>query len=203
MSSSADAPIALSLPLTSVVLGAAFYVSIFNLRLDDYGWRLLGLWNLTLSLLFLWLIRTYDFLATARLVFTFAATFLFGFFGSTTVYRLFLSPLRRFRGPWQGVLTSFYRLHAAVKSDARLFRQVDSLHKRYGDYVRTGARELSILNPAAIPLVYGAKAQCRRATWYHYAPEAEEDRQVLLITDPALHSWRRRILDRGFSSKGK
>ncbi|KAL1619816.1 hypothetical protein SLS54_006412 [Diplodia seriata] len=203
MSSPVEAPLALSLPLASAVLGSAFYLSVFNLRLDDYGWRLLGLWNLTLSLLFLWLIRSYDFLTTTRLVLTFAATFLFGFFGSTAVYRLFFSPLRKFKGPWQGVLTSFYRLHAAVKSDARMFRKIDSLHKQYGDYVRIGARELSILNPSAIPLLYGAKAQCRRGTWYHYSPEAEEDRQVLLITDPALHSWRRRILDRGFSSKGK
>ncbi|KAL1649145.1 hypothetical protein SLS58_001717 [Diplodia intermedia] len=203
MSSPVEAPLALSLSLTSAVLGSAFYLSVFNLRLDDYGWRLLGLWNLTLSLLFLWLIRSYDFLTTTRLVLTFATTFLFGFFSSTAVYRLFFSPLRKFKGPWQGVLTSFYRLHAAVKSDARMFRTIDSLHKQYGDYVRIGARELSILNPSAIPLLYGAKSQCRRGTWYNYSPEAEEDRQVLLITDPALHSWRRRILDKGFSSKGK
>ncbi|OJD29609.1 cytochrome p450 [Diplodia corticola] len=192
-----------ALPLTSAVLGSTLYLSIFKLRLDNYGWRLVGLWNLALSLLFLYLIRSHDFLTTTRVVFTFAASFLSGFFGSTAVYRFFFSPLRQFRGPWQGVLTSLYRLHAAVKSDARLFRKVDSLHKQYGDYVRIGARELSILNPSAIPLLYGAKSQCRRATWYHYAPEAEEDRQVLLITDPALHSWRRRILDKGFSSKGK
>lgn len=203
MSSPTEAPLALSLPLTSVVLGSAFYVSIFKLQLDDYGWRLLGLWNSTLSLLFLWLIRNHNLLATIRIVATFAAAFLLGFFGSTAVYRLYLSPLRKFRGPWQGVLTSLYRLHAAVKSDARLFRQVDSLHKCYGDYVRIGAREISILNPSVIPLLYGAKAPCRRGTWYHYSPEAEEDRQVLLITDPSLHSWRRRILDRGFSSKGE
>lgn len=192
-----------SLPLASVVLGVATHISSLKLQLDDYGWRLLGLWNLTLTLLFLWLSRSYDFLAATRLVFTFAATFLFGFFGSTTVYRFFFSPLRKFRGPWQGVFTSFYRLHAAITTDVRLFRSIDSLHKQYGDYVRIGAREISILNPSAIPLLYGAKAQCKRGTWYHHSPEAEEDRQVLLIADPAIHSWRRRILDRGFSSKGK
>ncbi|KKY27793.1 putative cytochrome p450 [Diplodia seriata] len=97
MSSPVEAPLALSLPLASAVLGSAFYLSVFNLRLDDYGWRLLGLWNLTLSLLFLWLIRSYDFLTTTRLILTFAATFLFGFFGSTAVYRLFFSPLRKFK----------------------------------------------------------------------------------------------------------
>ncbi|KAB2571168.1 Tryprostatin B 6-hydroxylase [Lasiodiplodia theobromae] len=203
MSSPAEAPLALSLPLASVVLGAATHISSFKLQLDDYGWRLLGLWNLTLTLLFLWLSRSYDFLAATRLVLTFAATFLFGFFGSTTVYRFFFSPLRKFRGPWQGVLTSLYRLHAAITTDVRLFRSIDSLHKQYGDYVRIGAREISILNPSAIPLLYGAKAQCKRGTWYHHSPEAEEDRQVLLIADPTIHSWRRRILDRGFSSKGK
>lgn len=201
MSSPAEASFALSLPLTSVILGSAFHISSLKLHLDDYGWRVVGLWNLTLSLLFLLFIRNYDVLAATRLVLTFAVTFLLGFFGSTSVYRLFFSPLRKFRGPWQGVLTSFYRLHAAIKTNVRLFREIDRLHESYGDYVRIGGRELSILKPSAIPLLYGAKAQCRRGTWYHHTPDAEEDRQVLLITDPTIHSWRRRILDRGFSSK--
>ncbi|KAF4544390.1 Cytochrome P450 [Lasiodiplodia theobromae] len=170
MPSPAEAPLALSLPLASVVLGAATHISSFRLQLDDYGWRLLGLWNLTLTLLFLWLSRSYDFLAATRLVLTFAATFLFGFFGSTTVYRFFFSPLRKFRGPWQGVLTSLYRLHAAITTDVRLFRSIDSLHKQYGDYVRIGAREISILNPSAIPLLYGAKAQ----SLADYEPRVQE-----------------------------
>lgn len=99
-------------------------------------------------------------------------------------------------------LTSFFRVYASIRSNIRLFTVTEDLHKKYGDYVRIGPREISILNPDAIPLLYGPKTQCRRGPWYDHISGREEDKHVLLVTDPATHSWRRRVLDRGLSSKG-
>ncbi|KAB2573294.1 Averantin hydroxylase [Lasiodiplodia theobromae] len=117
------------------------------------------------------------------------------------IYRLVFSPIRNFPGPRLGALSSFYRVYVALRSNIRLFTEVQKLHEQYGDYVRVGPREISILNPSAIPLLYGPKTKCRRGPWYDHIRGSEEDKHVLNIRDPALHSQRRRVLDRGLSSK--
>lgn len=190
-------------PLASAVFGVSIHVLTDGLRLDNYGWRILGLWNLSLFLAFIVVARSSGTLPAAPQVLSMATAFLLGFFGSTSIRRLFLSPVHKFPGPWQGALTSFYRVHLATRSGVRLFTEIGRLHARYGDYVRIGPREISILNPLAIPLLYGAKSPCVKGPWYDHNPEAlEGDKQVHLLRDPVLHSWRRRTLDRGFSSKG-
>ncbi|KAK0645261.1 Cytochrome P450 750A1 [Lasiodiplodia hormozganensis] len=79
------------------------------------------------------------------------------------IYRLVFSPIRNFPGPRLGALSSFYRVYVALRSNVRLFTEVQKLHEQYGDYVRVGPREISVLNPSAIPLLYGPKTKCRRA----------------------------------------
>lgn len=202
MSASFDTNSTYILPLTSLVVGSAVHVSSLRLRLDNHGWFILAIWNSILLLLFLTLTPSYGFGIAARRVLTFAVSFLAGFFGSMSIYRLVFSPIRNFPGPRLGALSSFYRVYVAVRSNVRLFTEVQKLHEQYGDYVRVGPREISILNPSAIPLLYGPKTKCRRGPWYDHIRGSEEDKHVLNIRDPALHSQRRRVLDRGLSSKG-
>ncbi|OMP85179.1 Cytochrome P450 67 [Diplodia seriata] len=189
------------MPFTSMILGSSVHVATLRLKLDNHAWHIVGLWDMCLLLLFLVLAPTSGILLAIRQVLLFAFSFLSGFFGSMAIYRLFFSPIRHFPGPRIAALTSFYRVYASIRSNIRLFSEIEKLHQQYGDYVRVGPREISILNPAAIPLLYGSKTQCRRGPWYDHISGKEEDKHVLLVKDPATHSWRRRILDRGLSSK--
>lgn len=60
-----------------------------------------------------------------------------GLFASITIYRLFFHRLSGFRGPFIARLSSFYLAWLSAKR-LHLHDEIDSLHSRYGDYVRTG-----------------------------------------------------------------
>lgn len=59
-----------------------------------------------------------------------------GLFGSITVYRLCFHRLRHFPGPRLAATTKLW--HVFKCRDSRNHLVLDSLHKQYGDFVRTG-----------------------------------------------------------------
>ncbi len=66
-----------------------------------------------------------------------AATYLTSIWTSIIVYRIFFHPLRRFPGPFMAKVSKFWHvLKLAPKLDN--YRQLDEMHRRYGDFVRTG-----------------------------------------------------------------
>ena len=59
---------------------------------------------------------------------------------SILIYRIFFHRLGSFPGPFLAKTTKFWHVSkVAQKSDN--FRQLDSLHHEYGDFVRTGGQE--------------------------------------------------------------
>ena len=65
------------------------------------------------------------------------ASFATALFGSILIYRVFFHRLRSFPGPFLAKTTKLWHVSKlAPKSDN--FRHLDSLHHRYGDFVRTG-----------------------------------------------------------------
>lgn len=80
--------------------------------------------------------------------------FVAGATSSTVIYRLFFNPLNRFPGPYLARLTDFWMsIHVGKALDQ--YRKLDALHKKYGPYVRTGANQLSIVDPNLIEPAYG------------------------------------------------
>ncbi|KAH7052356.1 cytochrome P450 [Macrophomina phaseolina] len=201
MAASLEAPAVSSLWLAALFLGPAVHVSSLGLRLDRHAWSVVRIGSSVILLSLLAFIPSLGVIASVQNVLLFAAAFLVSFFVSVAIYRLFFSPIRHFPGPWQAALTSFYRVFVSIGTNLRLFTKVEELHKQYGDYVRVGPREISILNPAAIPLLYGSKTRCKRGPWYDHISGEEEDKHVLAVTDPVTHSRWRKVLDRGLSSK--
>lgn len=62
-------------------------------------------------------------------------------------------------GPFLSRYTDAYRAYMAWKysgQDVNLYMKVHSI---YGDVVRVGPRSISVLDPAAIPAIYGVKAR--------------------------------------------
>lgn len=62
---------------------------------------------------------------------------IFGNFASILVYRAFFHRLNRFPGPYMARLSNLYPTVLTAKR-LHLYDEVQSLHKKYGDFVRLG-----------------------------------------------------------------
>ncbi|KAI0969353.1 benzoate 4-monooxygenase cytochrome P450 [Xylaria arbuscula] len=87
-----------------------------------------------------------------------------GLFSSIAVYRICFHRPRRFPGPRMAALTKLW--HVFQCRDSRNHLVLDSLHKRYGDFVRTGPEEITIFLPEAFEAMDGALNKNTRSDWY-------------------------------------
>ena len=65
-----------------------------------------------------------------------------------------------------------------------------------------GPRELSILSPAAIPLIYGPNTECLKGMFYTQGGHDPDKVAINMMRDAKRHKMRRRAWDRGLSNKG-
>ncbi|KAF2036184.1 cytochrome P450 [Setomelanomma holmii] len=127
--------------------------------------------------------------------------FIVGLTASLVTYRLFLHRCRKFPGPGLAKLTRFHAAYLNAQEE-QFYEKLGAMHERYGDFVRVGPREVSILNPAAIPVLYGPKTQCTRSTFYTFSGDRDDITNLNGVRDPANCRPRRRAWDRGMSTKG-
>ncbi|RAK82511.1 cytochrome P450 [Aspergillus fijiensis CBS 313.89] len=123
-------------------------------------------------------------------------------FASILIYRAFFHRLRRFPGPVALKLSKLVAAYGNIGKE-RDFERIWDLHKQYGDIVRTGPQELSVLSADAIEVIYGASSRCTRAIWYDRlkaAGDFSEDFAVFHMRDPVAHTQRRKALwDKAFN----
>jgi len=82
-----------------------------------------------------------------------------------------------------------------------LYNVIEDWHKKYrSDIIRTGPRELSIINADAVPLIHGSLSKCRKTTWYSGAYFIE-GASVHSTRDKQEHKERRKVWDRALSAK--
>ncbi|OJD30452.1 cytochrome p450 [Diplodia corticola] len=156
--------------------------------------------------------------AAAKPAASLLATHLLGLYASLLTYRATpLHPLHAFPGPFLARLTSFYLplhvLHRVpnkpstpnnpskhTKLIPQAHKTLAALHARHGPIVRVGTAELSVADPAAVPLVYGAGSSCTKAPWY------DNDRPLTSMhtaRDRGYHDARRKVWGRAFAAGGK
>ncbi|KAJ5308716.1 Cytochrome P450 [Penicillium antarcticum] len=113
------------------------------------------------------------------------------------VYRAFLHRLSRFPGPFFARLSNFYVTVLSGKK-LQLCDEIQKLHHQYGDYVRVGPTEISIIDPAAIKVIHGATSKFEKGPWYTII-----EPRTSLQTDrnKQTHAQRRKAWDRGFSTR--
>jgi hypothetical protein len=126
------------------------------------------------------------------------AGFFAGLFSSMLIYRVLFHRLGRFPGPFGARLSKFWHIAQLGKYDN--YKRLDKWHDQYGEYVRIGPSELSIVDPGAVDAIMGARSSCTKAPWYDIADPLVSMHQC---RDRSLHDKRRRTWDRGFSVKGK
>ncbi|KIW10687.1 hypothetical protein PV08_11651 [Exophiala spinifera] len=120
-----------------------------------------------------------------------------GLFGSILIYRMFFHRLRKFPGPSWAKTSKFYHVsRIARRKNNWLVR--DSWHQQYGDIVRIGPSELSIIKPKAVPLLLGPGSKCTKADWYDMGKPIDS---MHTIRSKQVHDARRRIWDQGFNAK--
>lgn len=189
---------------SAFALGALTHVAIFkNLELDIYIPHFLSVWLVSLvGLVYFHITQTgLTVLASIVRVASESSCFFLGVFASMTIYRLFFHRIRRFPGPFAARISRFYALYLSAKN-IQYHVELEKLHDQYGDFVRTGPREIMILRKSAVPLILGAQSPCLKSTWYSQVSRKSEGAQLFFSRDVLDHKRRRKAWDQGFSVKG-
>jgi cytochrome P450 family 628 len=119
---------------------------------------------------------------------------------SIGIYRVYFHRLRKYPGPAKAALSKWSLVSVDVAGQRPHY--ITSLHKQYGDLVRTGPRELSLNDPAAIPAMLGASSPAVKGPWYAGVHAGLPKRSLSLhaTVDNHDHAARRRIWDMGFKT---
>ncbi|KAF7528053.1 hypothetical protein G7054_g10245 [Neopestalotiopsis clavispora] len=115
---------------------------------------------------------------------------------SVVIYRIFFHRTRKFPGPFLAGVTKWYHFFNATDSHQQIF--LDKLHKKYGDFVRTGPNEITVFTPDAIPLIHGPESTCTKAAWYDNILPVYS---IVTLRSKPAHDARRRAWDQGYSIK--
>jgi hypothetical protein len=185
-------------------LGVVFHLAVRNVEIDYRIWQLLSLYVSILAILIGYYVSigTFTLFETAARVAAVSTSFNLGLISSICVYRLLFHRLRSFPGPLPAKVSRFYATSLAAKNVQYSF-EVRRLHEKYGDFVRTGPRELSILRASAVTSLYGSQTLCRKSTWYSQVSEDVTKCSLNSSRDFEDHKRRRKAWDQGFSVKGE
>ncbi|PWN86534.1 cytochrome P450 [Acaromyces ingoldii] len=142
--------------------------------------------------------------ASAGIVWQMNVVWVATLFTSMAIYRLFFHRLRHFPGPVYLRLSKWVMVYPDLRGQRPYMFQ--RYHRKYGDVIRTGPRELSVCDPAALSAIYGATgaaARCTRGPWYDFTVESTRVGARNLQSTPTMsdHASRRKVWDAAFSMK--
>ena len=140
--------------------------------------------------------QSYNISTALTVTSSFAATYLLGLYTSLLIYRLFLSPLNKFPGPWQAKIAGIWLTSQLGNFDSYLF--FERLHQKYGKYVRIGPNDLSISDADLHEIAFSPNTTFRKAPWYDGSRPYDS---MHTTRDRPLHDRRRRIWAPAFSDK--
>lgn len=125
--------------LLSALIGGLTHVTVLrSIELESFMLEFLfSLASVLVSLLCGYQLIRSSLLDALREVTMIAVGFSSGLGLSMAVYRLFFHRLRRIPGPFPAKLTKFYAAYLSSKQ-VKYHEELASLHRRYGDFVRTG-----------------------------------------------------------------
>ncbi|KAF8251462.1 cytochrome P450 [Wilcoxina mikolae CBS 423.85] len=125
-----------------------------------------------------------------------SAVYVLTVFTSILIYRIWFHPLRNFPGPFMARTTSFWQVFTNIKSDFHWRDVSKKLQEEYGDFVRTGPRELTVFDARATVALNGVQSKVMKGPWYEGVGP-----NLMGIRDKEVHKKRRRVWDQAFSMK--
>ncbi|KAF1830897.1 cytochrome P450 67 [Decorospora gaudefroyi] len=176
----------------AALLGIIFHLSIRPIEFEFIMYHFMAVSVLT----FVGMIYAFGLLKALL----FAVSFNIAVLTSIAVYRLAFHRCRTFPGPLGAKVTKFYAARLSAKN-VQYYKELAKMHGQYGDFVRTGPREISVLRKSAVPLLYGPNSECRKSTWYGQTGNDPKKCSIHMTRDFEDHRIRRRAWDRGFSIK--
>ncbi|KAE8151233.1 cytochrome P450 [Aspergillus avenaceus] len=123
-------------------------------------------------------------------------SYLLALFSSITIYRLFFHRLGHFPGPFWARVTKVW--HAWKSRNRQNHFLLADLHRRYGDFVRTGPSEVTVFHPDVFMSVDGPNTQCIKSEWYDLL---HPEKALVTARTKDAHAPRRRQWNRGFTPK--
>ncbi|KAL4764898.1 cytochrome P450 [Aspergillus foveolatus] len=188
--------------LSAATLGVLSHVSLFHSLPVEYLYGLLGLYTATVvTVTVVYLTATaFSPLQVFLRVRCISAAFNTGLASSIAIYRLFFHRLRRFPGPRLSKLSRFYDAYLAGKG-LQYHVEIAEMHKKYGNFFRTGPREICIVRRSAVPLLLSPQSKCGKSTFYAQAQTEAKYCNVHQTRDFEDHRRRRKAWDRGLSVK--
>ncbi|KAL1966197.1 hypothetical protein VTN77DRAFT_4749 [Rasamsonia byssochlamydoides] len=178
---------------TAIAAGVVLCPVVKNINGDLYPWSILSCVIAAHFLVAFGLqqMSDGDFWAAQHLAFWAISCAIVSLWTNVLVYRIFFHPLNHFPGPFGAKLSKFWSLSQVVKSKSRWYRVCVDLHRKYGDYVRTGPNELVIRDPAALAPLLGVRN--KRGPFYGATQKSLHTNQ-----DPEFHKQRRKVWDMAF-----
>lgn len=165
-----------------------------------------GTWILISALTMYWIHKEWkvELLSAAWTVLQMNCVWVMTIFYSMALYRTCFHRLRKFPGPLWMSLSKWLMVYPDLKGQRPYMFQ--KLHEKYGDVIRVGPRELSVVDPAALSTIYGGNAlamKCIRGPWYDFTVESTKMRARNLQSTPTMsdHAARRKVWDAAFSIK--
>ncbi|KAL2004524.1 hypothetical protein VTN00DRAFT_3409 [Thermoascus crustaceus] len=197
---------ALETPLPSAagsaaLLGVILHLSIFRtIFVELYLYYFMGLYlAAAMSISYAYLSLTeFSILESLTRVLVLGVSFNSGLVLSISVYRLFFHRLRHFPGPLWAKLSRFYDAALAAKN-VQYHVEVAKMHENYGDFIRTGPREICIVRKSAIPLIYGPQSKCLKSSWYTQVSTDHTKCSIHMTRDFDDHRRRRKAWDRALA----
>lgn len=165
-----------------------------------------GVWALLTAAATYWIHKTWGVGMSSAALTTLQmnGVFVLTIFYSMALYRIVFHRLRSFPGPRWMALSKWLMVYPDLQGQRPYMFQ--KLHRQYGDVVRVGPRELSVIDPAALSTIYGGSGvgmRCTRGPWYDFTVESTKMRARNLQSTPTMadHAARRKVWDAAFSIK--
>ncbi|BCS28549.1 cytochrome P450 [Aspergillus puulaauensis] len=192
-----------SLVLSATTLGVLSHVSIFrSLPVEEHLYSLLSFYAAAVIAVAIAYLSLTEFspIQTLFRIGSIASAFNTGLASSIAIYRLFFHRLRAFPGPWLSKFSRFYDAYLAGRN-VQYNVEIARMHQEYGDFIRTGPREICIVRKSAVPLLLSPQSKCGKSTFYAQAQTESKYCSVHHTRDSDDHRRRRKAWDRGFSIK--
>lgn len=125
--------------MSGASMGVLLHVTILRVvEIENFLFQFLGFLSAsTVAFLTAYLASGFPVVDSIKRVFLLNTGFYIALFCSIAAYRVFFHRLRHFPGPAGAKVSRFYTASIASKK-IQYYKEVDKLHQKYGDFVRTG-----------------------------------------------------------------
>ncbi|KEF55246.1 uncharacterized protein A1O9_08900 [Exophiala aquamarina CBS 119918] len=109
------------------------------------------------------------------------------------------TPLRRVPGPFLASLTRLWKVKTIFTARQELV--LLDLHRKHGPLVRIGPNEVSVSDPQALKVIYGAGSRFTKTKWYPSWSMGGQSGKYDVFSDPTIegHAATKRLLSASYS----